>query len=436
MNEHLVDLSRQQADPITRRAFLGAAGAGALLPLFQGPSGPQASAADQVVNIAAIVTEFRPNSHAEVLGGRWLEGFELDGQSERPRSRLVALYTDQVPKNDISRNLSEKHKVPIYGTIREALCRGGDRLAVDGVLIIGEHGQYPNNEKGQHQYPRRRFFEETIKVFQDAGRVVPVFSDKHLSYNWKDAKWMYDQAVERKVPFMAGSSLPGAWRIPALELELGTEIQEALAVGSGGLESYGFHALETLQCMMERRKGGESGVVAVKCLEGDAVWKAAEEKRWSRALLDAALAVGGERSKPGKPEQNCKNPAAYLLEYQDGCRATVLMLSGQTNDFLFAAQLAGRQKPVATHFWLQNGRPYGHFTMLAQGIDRMFITGKPSWPVERTLLTTGILDAAMTSRFEKHQRLETPYLQLTYAPGPAWTQPASPKTGPQPTLPR
>jgi hypothetical protein len=65
-----------------------------------------------------------------------------------------------------------------------------------------------------------------------------------------------------------------------------------------------------------------------------------------------------------------------------------------------------------------------------QGIDEMFTSGKPSWPVERTLLTTGILDAALTSRFEQQKRLETPQLAITYPAGPAWKEPPLPKTGP------
>ncbi len=381
--------------------------------------------------VAAVVTEFRPNSHAEVLVGRWLEGFELDGQSERPRSQLVALFTDQVPKTDISRKLAEKHKLPIYPTIREALCRGGKKLAVDGVLLIGEHGNYPFNDKGQHLYPRRRFFEETIKVFRDSGRVVPVFSDKHLSFSWENAKWMYDQAVELKVPFMAGSSLPVAWRRPPVEVEAGSKIEEGLVAAYGGLESYGFHALETLQCLMERRQGNETGVTAVTCLEGPAVWKAAEDKRWSRPLLDAALAVANPVKK-GKLEELCKNPAAFLVEYRDGRRGSVLMLNGYNRDWIAAFRLADRAKPVVIDFWLQDGRPFGHFTLLARGIEAMFQTGKATWPVERTLLTTGILDAAMTSRFEKQQRLATPHLALTYSAGPAWKAPPAPKTGPQP----
>ena len=411
---------------VSRRDFLRTAAATALAPLAAHVPGRAADAK----TVAAIVTEYRTNSHAEVIVSRWLEGFELDGQSERPASRVVSMFTDQVPTNDLSRKLAETYKFPIYPTIAEALCRGGKKLAVDAVLLIGEHGKYPYNDKGQHEYPRRRFFEETAKVFRDSGRAVPVFSDKHLAYNWTDAKWIYDQARELKVPFMAGSSLPMSWRRPPVEIEAGANIEEALVVGHGGLESYGFHALEGLQCWMERRQGGETGVVAVQCLEGDAVWKAAEDKRWSRKLLDAALAVGSDQTKKGDPEKNSKKPAAYLIEYKDGRRGTVLMLSGHTGDFLIAARLAGKKEPVATQFWLQDGRPFGHFTMLSQGIDRMFATGKPSWPVERTLLTTGMIDAAMTSRFENQRRLETPQLVLSYAPGPAWTQPAKPKTGP------
>src|SRR5262249_28717134 len=130
-----------------RRDFLQSATAGVLA--LTGRTTAQERAGKQ---IAAIVTEFRPNSHAEVLAGRWLEGFELNGEAPGPQSKIVALYTDQVPANDISRKLAEKHKVPIYDTIRETLCRGGAKLAVDGVLIIGEHGKYPSNDKEQHLY--------------------------------------------------------------------------------------------------------------------------------------------------------------------------------------------------------------------------------------------------------------------------------------------
>ena len=75
---------------------------------------------------------------------------------------MASLYTDQVPPGDLSRDLAGANGVPIYPTIGEALTLGGETLAVDGVVLVGEHGDYPNNEKGQKQYPRRRFFEETV----------------------------------------------------------------------------------------------------------------------------------------------------------------------------------------------------------------------------------------------------------------------------------
>jgi hypothetical protein len=106
----------------------------------------------------------------------------------------------------------------IYPSIAEALTLGGNKLAVDGVVIVGEHGDYPKTPKGQVQYPRYRFFQETVKVFQASGKSVPVFNDKHLSWNWEWAKEMYDTSRSMGFPFLAGSSLPVTWRIPSLEM--------------------------------------------------------------------------------------------------------------------------------------------------------------------------------------------------------------------------
>ena len=84
----------------------------------------------------------------------------------------------------------------IYPTIAEALTLGGSKLAVDGVVLVGEHGNYPRNEKGQTKYPRYEFFEQIVKVFRDSGTSVPVFNDKHLSWNWEWARQMYDTSRE------------------------------------------------------------------------------------------------------------------------------------------------------------------------------------------------------------------------------------------------
>jgi hypothetical protein len=216
--------------------------------------------------VAAILTVYRHWSHADVIVGKILEVYNYDGGAG-PNMKVVSMYVDQTPEKEMSRALAKKHGFTIYRTIADALTLGGDKLAVDGVLCIGEHGDYPKNAKGQILYPRRRFFEEVCNVFEKMKKSVPVFNDKHLSATWTDAKWMYDRSRELFVPFLAGSSIPLTWRRPELRLPKGCPLIEAVQVGYGPLEAYGFHALEGLQCMAERRKGGETGAKAVQCLQ-------------------------------------------------------------------------------------------------------------------------------------------------------------------------
>ena len=362
--------------------------------------------------IAAIITTYFQHSHADVIVTKYMKGFPTDEGHRMPRVELVSIYLDQIDSRDIGIGLAEEHNVPIYPSIRQALTLGGGELAVDGVLLIGEHGDYPHNEFEQHMYPRRYMFEQICGVFASSGRSVPVFCDKHLAYNWEDANWMYQRAKALDVPFMAGSSLPICWRQPFLEHTLETPLESAIGIGYGGVESYGFHALETLQCMTERRQGGESGVVAIQCLEGEAVWEAAESGLWSLALAEAACAQ--IKNRPDKAiREGCPNPILFLIEHRDGFRSAVLMLNGYVTDFAYAGQHGGNI--YATEFYLQNGPPHAHFSYLSLNIEEMFVTGVPQYPVERTLLTTGILDTVMHSRFQGHIRLETPHLaELAY----------------------
>jgi len=358
--------------------------------------------------VAAILTTYFPNSHADVIATKYMKGYPTDEDLKPPRVELVSIYLDQIDSRDIGVGLAEEHNVPIYPSIRQALTLGENELTVDGVLLIGEHGDYPHNEFEQHMYPRRYMFEQICGVFASSGRSVPVFNDKHLAYNWYDAIWMYDRAKELNVPFMAGSSLPLSWRQPFLEHDLDTPLDSAVGIGYGGVESYGFHALETLQCMIERRIGGESGVVAVQCLEGDTVWEAAEKGEWSMTLAEAAC-----RQIKNRPDtsigEGCPSPTAFLIEHTDGFKSAVLMLNGYVADFAYAGLIG--EEIQATEFYLQNGVPFSHFSYLSLNIEEMFLTGVPQYPAERTLLTTGVLDSIMHSRHQGHIRLETPHLE-------------------------
>ena len=372
--------------------------------------------------IAAIVTEYRRWSHADVIVGKLLEGYLHDGKAG-PAMEVVSMFVDQTPEGDWSKGLAKKHGFTIYDSIEKALTRGGKALAVDGVLCIGEHGKYPTNKKDQILYPRRRFFEETAKVFASSKKSVPVFNDKHLAATWEDAKWMYDRARELHVPFLAGSSLPVTWRRPALKPARGTEMTEAVQIGYGPYEGYGFHALEAMQCIVERRKGGETGVKSVTCLRGKAMWEALDKGLWSKACLDAGLklvpahADGDVRAITSKTD----DAGVWLVEYRDGFRAAVAMLNGWLHEgdggaFILGVKQKAKAAPTACHFYLQNIDPFGHFAYLVRAIDSMMQTGHAPYPVERTLLTTGILDAAMTSQAEKGRKVETPHLAIKYTP--------------------
>jgi hypothetical protein len=372
--------------------------------------------------VAAIVTEYRKWSHADVIIGKILEGFHYDGGAG-PNMQVASMYVDQFPDSDMSRNLAKRYGFTIHDSIEKALTLGTGQLAVDGVLNIGEHGKYPLNAKGQILYPRRRFFDEVTRTFEKCNKAVPVFNDKHLAATWTDAKWMYDRARRMMFPFMAGSSLPVTWRRPPLELPRKVPLVEAVQVGYGPLEAYGFHAFESLQCMAERRGTGETGVKSVQCLQGEAMWKALDDGLWSKTLLEAALARIPAKAEGDyrKPTAGSREAAVTLLEYRDGFRAAVAMMNGYVYEgdgagFAFAGQIKDRVNPVSTHFYLQQPDPFAHFGFLLRAIDSMIQTYHVPYPVERTLLTTGMLDAMMTSKVEGQRKIDTPHLAIAYQP--------------------
>lgn len=375
--------------------------------------GGLAIAAPPKKRVGAIITEFRHRSHADVICTRIFDGYYPNGRRQKPRTQIVSMFTDQVPAGDMSRGLARRYGYKICPTVAEALTLGGDTLAVEAVLLIGEHGDYPSNELGQKLYPRFELFEQIVEVFRHSGRSVPVFSDKHLSYSWSKAKRMYDWARELGFPFMAGSSIPVTVRVPELEIPYGAKITRVVQTGFGGTESYGFHTLEAMQCMAERRAGGETGVASVEMVEGDAVWKWRDSQagRWSVQLLNEALSRS-PTLQPGRMEDNCKEPVLFVLRYHDGLEAAVYMLNGHCESWTFATEIKGRT--ASTHFGqVPETRDLPHFDGLTYAIEEMFVTGKPLYPVERTLLTTGMLAFLFVSK-ERKGPVQTPELAIRY----------------------
>lgn len=407
---------------ISRRRFLArSAAAGAVTALGGARLAGGDDAAPRRPKVAIVFTEFTYRSHAHVLTENFLLPYLFNGQVTDPGVDVVSFYGDQFPPNDMSRAVAKDFEIPIYPTIAEALCLGGDKLAVDAVLLIGEHGEYPDNEKGQTEYPRKRFFDETVAVFERSGRVAPVFNDKHLSYRWDWAKEMVDTARKLKIPLMAGSSVPLAQRRPPLELPPGSKIVEAVSIHGGEPERYGFHALEVLQSFVEFRAGGETGISNVRFLEGDALWKAADDGLWNVKLAEAAMAAELGPGQPPLEELAAKledetPPHGILVNYRDGLRAIALGLGHNGSRWNFACQLAGEPQPRVTK--LYNG-PWNNrnlFKALSHAIQTFFREGRAPYPVERTLLVTGALDAAMDSRFRGGKPIATPQLEFAYLP--------------------
>jgi hypothetical protein len=420
-----------------RREFvstLAGAAAGVFLPSLatgcatRSPSGR--GAGGRRLRVAFLATEVRRHSHAQHFIDRFLEGYGWEGRWHRPEVDLAALYVDQFPEGDLSRDRSARFNVPIYPTLEEALTMGTSKLAVDGVVIIGEHGKYPRNEKGQTRYPRYEWFKRVVKIFEQSDRTVPVFNDKHLSTTWPECLEMVNEAKRLGFVFSAGSSLPVTWRIPSIDLPLGTDLRESLCVCYGGVDSYDFHGLETAQCMSERRTGGESGIRSMQALKGERLWNYIGENELTQRLLFAALARSHTLRVPdgyavppptldwvrrGSPQA-----IGYFFEHNDGLRTSMLLCNGLVQDFTYAGidRKGGRPISCQMHLPMPNhiSTTADFFNPLMHHVERMIIENRAPYPVERTLLTSGMTLFGVESLHRGQTAINTPEMNITYRP--------------------
>jgi hypothetical protein len=366
--------------------------------------------------VAVVMNVYFPNSHADVFVGRLLEGYRLNGVSHRPRLKTESFYVDQFPNNDMAREQAEEYGVQIFPDVASALRLGGSRLAVDGVAIIGEHGDYPRNARGNVMYPRAKWFDAVTQVMQEDGRVIPLFHDKYFACEWSDARRMYDRLKRMQIPYFGGSSLPLTWRRPPLEFRRGIELEEVLAVSFSDIEEHGYHAVELVQAMAERRKGGETGVARVRYLEGEQVWEAGRKGEWSEALLEQALARKINKG-PLSVARNewakvCRNPQAILIRYRDGLKGSVLNLNGLTLDYLFAARERGGSEHSSC-FYIQL-YVHNHWGYMVRHFEEAVLTKRTQIPPERVLMSTGLTLFGLESRVQGGKWIETPELAIRY----------------------
>ncbi len=413
---------------LSRRAFLqdAALTASAVGASFSAESVGAAEQAVKRPRVAAIFTELRFRSHAYNILENFIKPYLFNGKLVDPGVDVVSFYADQFPDRDLAREVSRRFQIPLFSSIDKAVCVGGKELAVDAVLSIGEHGVYPFNNLGQRMYPRKRFFDHAVAAMKRSNRYVPFFNDKHLSFRWEWAKEMYDTSRKHGFPLMAGSSVPLAQRRPAFELPAGADIEEAVSIHGGGVETYDFHGLEVLQSIVEARNGGESGISRIELLTGKKFQQAVAKGRWSQQLVEAAMTAENnmQARRQQRPDsktrktsrQNLFPDHALLVTYRDGFRATVLKVGRDSSRWNFACKLRGESKPRATAFF--NG-PWGNrclFKALSHAIQHLFVHRKEPYPVERTLLVSGALEAAMQSHHRGGIPIETPHLEFPYQP--------------------
>jgi hypothetical protein len=379
--------------------------------------------------IAFLGTVVFRHSHAQHFLDRHAMGYTWGGRWQAPRFDVASVFIgQQQQEGDLSQERIAKYKLKKFPSIAEALTLGTSKLAVDGVVLIAEHGDYPTNEKGQRRYPRYEWFKEVVQVFEASGRSVPVFNDKHLSTVWSECREMVDDSKRLGFPFLAGSSLPVTWRFPAIDMPIDTPLKESVCVGYGGVDSYDFHGLETAQCMSERRRGGEVGLRSVTALKGDRVWEELEksDREDTRRLFVAALTrshnlpvEGGFPTDPVTYEwakRVMTGTIAYFLEHRDGFRTTMFLCPIQ--DFNYAGIRSDNGEIISCQMYLpmpgHGSTTADFFNPLARHIEEVVLTGKTPYPVERTLLTSGMVIGGVESLARDGALYATPDMAVAY----------------------
>jgi hypothetical protein len=112
------------------------------------------------------------------------------------------------------------------------------------------------------------------------------------------------------------------------------------------------------------------------------------------------------------------NPEAvgFIVEHLDGFQTVMLMLNGFVQDFTYAAPV-GERIP-SCQMYLPMPPRYAtladFFNPLVNHIERMVLTGEVPYPVERTLLTSGMTLFGVESIHRGHVKIETPDMRVAY----------------------
>ncbi len=403
---------------LTRREVLEVAGMAGLATLTGAASGAGAQTTPRRPRIACLVSYWgATRSHADWIVTKLLDGYWWQGAHMPSRVDVVSVYIHQHATSGLGQKVCQSKGIPIFDTVAGAVTLGGRELAVDGVVIVGEHGEYPTSLKGQWLLPRWWIYQQVVRVFEQSKRSVPVFNDKHLSWSWDEAKWMFDKSRELNFALTGGSSIPVYFRKPEVEFEIETPIRTSVVVGGASDEGALFHCVDVLQAFVERRKGGETGVRSVQCIRGPETWAWTERNPWAGTLLESVRKSFDLQ--PGHFQQVAA-PNVCIVEYRDGTTAAVY--SGRGVGWTYAGDIAGQQAPTIISMlgWPGPFSQYHASNAQPHWITETMVTRREPFNAERLLLATGIVAANMDSNWENGRysasgrRIETPFLDMTY----------------------
>lgn len=412
-------MTNSQPNPrLTRREMLGIAGMAGLAALTGNAADAVPQSAQAKPRIACLITYWgATRSHADWIVTKLLDGYWWQGAHTPSRVEVVSVYIHQLETSLLGQKICKSKNIPIFKTVAEAVTLGGKELAVDGVVIVGEHGEYPTNLKGQWLLPRWWMYEKVIRVFEQSKRSVPIFNDKHLSYDWDEAKWMFDKSRELNFPLTGGSSIPTYFRKPEVELDIDTPLRHSIVLGGAPDEGALFHCVDVLQAFVERRKGGETGVKSVQCIRGAETWTWTEQNPWAGKLLEAVRA--NFELKPGHFKEIGK-PNVCIVEYNDGTKAAIYNAQGV--GWTYAGEIEGQKDPTIISMlgWPGPFDQYHASNSQPHWITEMMVTKKEPFNAERLLLSTGITNCNMESNWENGKysavgrRIETPFMNMKY----------------------
>lgn len=342
------------------------------------------------------------NSHTSVILRRWLDPLPTDAEFEwhGPRTQIASLHVMQKSRPDLSTELCRRYGIRDAPSLEDALTLGTGQLAVDAIMLIGEHGDFPHNELQQKLYPRKEMLDEVIAIMERCGRVVPVFFDKHFSWNPTWVREMFHALEDHEIPWFGGSSLSHCPMVPPAPSLAGERIQELVMTTWAELEGYLFHALEVMEAIIENREGGETGIASIVAWEGEAAWAAWDRGEFSPGLLEAAIQPLGH-----EVLENFRLWAVrrtdpieiFQLRFCDGLKVTIVRMFGHIRKWAWACRVQGWPGPVASAPMAQGLSPtfFAHFARFARRIEDFFLSGQSPIPKRRLYLTSMACAACM-----------------------------------------